>query len=114
MKQEPIKLQDDVVELRRALCEHSERVRKILGKDYAELDKRLTQIQAALVCAKARKDVKEVRALLFKRAEAQHALSDLLASHGFTEADLMAPPLCPDCNDTGRRKDGSLCDCARV
>lgn len=103
---------DRFYEARRRLAnEHLKRVRKVLGDEYAELERKFGVLEMEFAKAEHNALMQKCAEIVAKRKEIQSAMRDCLAKYGYTSADLEPRYICPDCSDTGWRGDGRPCSC---
>lgn len=91
--------------------EHAERVREKLGADFQELERQFNAFELELAKAEAQKRMEKFKEIYERRMAVKNAMRTFLQDNGYTEEDLLPRYLCPECNDTGWRKDGSPCTC---
>lgn len=91
--------------------EHADSVREKLGQGFAALETELKRLEMEAGKAQAARNMKTVREILEKKIATKAAIAEFLKQHGYTAEDLQPRYLCPDCCDTGFRKDGTMCSC---
>ncbi len=96
---------------KRVAWTHANTVKRALGQDYLDLERAVSELELQIAKAQHQKELASVRALMERRMEIRRAMRDFLLSRGYTEEDLSPRFVCKDCEDTGVRKDGTLCNC---
>lgn len=91
--------------------EHPNRVRRELGPEYKKLEREFGLLGMQLAKAEHARKMQEWQELMKRRTAITSAMKNFLTEHGFTEDDLKPRHLCPICNDTGYKADGTLCSC---
>ena len=95
----------------RLSTEHAERVREQLGADFKELERQFNAFELELAKAQAQKHMEKFKEIYERRMAIKNAMRRLLQDNAYTEEDLLPRYICPECNDTGWRKDGTMCSC---